>query len=189
MESRVPRYSTSIEGGGAIVLSPDEKEFLLVLEYGCWSRAGGATDIGESCLETAMRELREETGIELDDTFETLLGVGCNQPRSRDGLINDHFMYFIVKAKSKTVKMDETEIQGTRWFNVKEMVGIFRKFKSDWEEKSSSEQLPFRMAFGKDGKEWVSTLTLLAMERFVDKQARPVRLMKDSKRQASSIMF
>merc|ERR1712183_927867 len=103
MKDRVPAYATSIEGGGSLILSPDEKKVLLVFEYGRWGRVGGAVDPGESCLEAALRECHEETGIELDDSFQPLLGIGYQQPRSRDGAVNDHFLLFIVRAKSSGI--------------------------------------------------------------------------------------
>ena len=40
----VPCYATSIEGVGALVLSPDEKKVLLVWEYGNWKPVSGAVD-------------------------------------------------------------------------------------------------------------------------------------------------
>uniref|UniRef100_A0A6V3QBM6 Nudix hydrolase domain-containing protein n=2 Tax=Lotharella globosa TaxID=91324 RepID=A0A6V3QBM6_9EUKA len=186
VESRVPKYATSIEGGGAIVLSPDEKEFLLVFEYGRWGRAGGALDLGESCIETAIREVDEETGVELDDSFVPLLGLGYQQPCSRDGLINDHFLYFLVKAKTKTIKLDETELQGGKWFDVKESVEAFRKFRVAWKADKPSEPLPSRMELS---KEWVGTMELMAVERFLEKRAHPVTFMKNPKRQKPSIVF
>ena len=40
----VPCYATSIEGVGALVLSPDEKKVLLVWEYGNCKPLSGAVD-------------------------------------------------------------------------------------------------------------------------------------------------
>ena len=57
----VPCYATSIEGVGALVLSPDpEKKVLLVWEYATGSHSCGAVDQGESILEAAGREAGEE---------------------------------------------------------------------------------------------------------------------------------
>ena len=53
-------YATSIEGGGVMVLSPDEKKVMLVYEYGRYGRCGGAVNPGESTLQAALRERRRK---------------------------------------------------------------------------------------------------------------------------------
>lgn len=129
----VPPYATSIEGGGCLVLSPDGTEVLLVHEYGRWGRCGGAVDPGESSIETALREVVEETHIELDLEREksVRIGVSYHQPRSRDGRVNDNFVLFIVYAterrQSKDINIDENELTGARWFCIEKLVDEFRK--------------------------------------------------------------
>jgi 8-oxo-dGTP pyrophosphatase MutT (NUDIX family) len=126
----VPPYATSIEGGGCLVLSPDGTEVMLVHEYGRWGRCGGAVDPGESSLETALREVVEETAVELNlesDRAPVRIGLCYHQPRSRDGRVNDNFLLFIVYAKSKALKIDEKEISGARWFSVEKLVGEWRR--------------------------------------------------------------
>ena len=107
----VPAYATSIEGGAVLVLSPDRSQVLLVWErgrlylqlpciiYTCcyrWGCPGGAVDMGESCLEGAIRECKEEVdqlptipgliavpqvGLEIDVVnFAPLLAAAYNQP-------------------------------------------------------------------------------------------------------------
>ncbi len=41
----MPSYATSIEGGGMIVLSPDETKVLLVHELGRWVFPGGGIGV------------------------------------------------------------------------------------------------------------------------------------------------
>ena len=129
----VPPYATSIEGGGCLVLSPDGSEVMLVHEYGRWGRCGGAVDPGESSLETALREVSEETQIELDleRVNPVRIGISYHQPRSRDGRVNDNFVLFIVYAKKrnrdKDITIDHNELSGARWFSIEKLVGEFRK--------------------------------------------------------------
>ena len=47
----IPPYATSIEGGGLLVLSPDETKLLMVHERGRWSFPGGAVDYNETSFE------------------------------------------------------------------------------------------------------------------------------------------
>ena len=129
----VPPYATSIEGGGCLVLSPDGSEVMLVHEYGRWGRCGGAVDPGESSLETALREVSEETQIELDleRVNPVRIGISYHQPRSRDGRVNDNFVLFIVYAKKrnrdKDITIDHNELSDARWFSIEKLVGEFRK--------------------------------------------------------------
>jgi hypothetical protein len=74
----VPHYSTSIEGGGLIALSPDESKVLLVFELGRWCFPGGAVEFNETCQEAALREAKEETGVQIDHAFPIRLVGGWN---------------------------------------------------------------------------------------------------------------
>jgi len=61
---------------GAAMLVTDEQARLLLLkraDSGCWGPPGGAVELGEVVEDAARRELREETGLELDRL--TLFGV------------------------------------------------------------------------------------------------------------------
>lgn len=119
----VPSYATSIEGGGVLILSPDETKVLLVKERGRWGRCGGATDAGESCLHAALREACEETTVEIDTSFEPLFVGSVNQPKSRDGRINDHFMLFVAKAKSEDVRVVD-EVSAVRFFDIDALIAL-----------------------------------------------------------------
>lgn len=52
-------------------LSPDEQSVLLVHERGHWKAVGGAVDAGESVVDTAVREMKEESGA-AQPTFNKL---------------------------------------------------------------------------------------------------------------------
>jgi ADP-ribose pyrophosphatase YjhB (NUDIX family) len=61
---------------GAAVLITDEQNRLLLMERsdsGCWGPPGGAVELGEVVEDAALREVREETGLELSDL--SLFGV------------------------------------------------------------------------------------------------------------------
>ena len=89
------QINLGIKAAGGVVWregqDPDEPEFLLLLhKHGkYWSFPKGRKIKGESDLETARREIREETGIE---DF-TLLERGGK-------LINDTVRYFVKRGKS-----------------------------------------------------------------------------------------
>ena len=122
----VPGYATSIEGVGALVLSPDETKVLLVWEYGSWKHVGGAIDEGESVLTTLARECREEVGIELDAAFAPVSVGGWQISRARDDVVNDNFRAFVVRAASEEVHCDMNEISQAKWFDAKELLAAVR---------------------------------------------------------------
>ncbi len=64
-----PAANSLVVAVAAVV--PDESGRLLMIERtdnGLWAIPGGAQDIGETTREAAIREVREETGIEVEVT-------------------------------------------------------------------------------------------------------------------------
>ena len=91
IEDKVPEYATAVEGVGALILSPDRTEVLLVWEYGKWKLVTGAVKAGETILDTLFREVKEEVGIDL---YENVLSVGkWHIAKSRFGLSMMNFTH------------------------------------------------------------------------------------------------
>ena len=178
VEDRVPNYATSIEGGGALIISPDNSKVLLVFEFGCWSRVGGSVDRGESCLNTAIRECVEETGIKLDDNFEPLYAMSYNQAKSRDGAINDHFCMFILKAADETLQIDETEIEKANWFYIDELVREWKIFKDKHKGEVINYIVELENISNFQGNVKLSALVLIGLERYFYNLCHPVTYVK-----------
>ena len=68
-------------GAAAIILDDEGKVLLVRHTYGPldWAVPGGQSEPGESVVETALRELREETGLEA--VAESLTGIYWNATR------------------------------------------------------------------------------------------------------------
>lgn len=134
----VPAYATSIEGGAAIVISPDMEHVLVVkeLRQTHWSLPGGAINPSESAYEGMKRELREETGVEVDPDYAPLLVCVSNQPRARDNHVNDHWNLFVVRAMSTDYTLDPHELATAHWFPKRQLLELARdlgmKEGSDW---------------------------------------------------------
>ena len=122
---RVPSYASSIEGVGALILSPDEADVLLVHEWGMWKLVTGAIDVGESAMETVRRESTEEVGTALDPEFRPVCVGGWHLAQARDRRVNDNFRTFVVRAASRDFNADATEVAGARWFPLKELLAIY----------------------------------------------------------------
>mmetsp|Transcript_100656 Transcript_100656/g.323167 ORF Transcript_100656/g.323167 Transcript_100656/m.323167 type:complete len:337 (-) Transcript_100656:64-1074(-) len=112
----VPNYYTALEGVGCLVLSPERDAVLLVWEYGHWKMITGNVDSGESMTETSRREIREEVGLEVEDSMR-LIG-GWSAAKSRDNCINNVFCVFAVTAKSRSATVDGVEIVEAKWFPI-----------------------------------------------------------------------
>lgn len=64
---------------------------------GAWSLPGGAQEIGETVAETAVREVREETGTEID--VVGLVDVVDSVHRDENGRVRFHYTLIDVAAR------------------------------------------------------------------------------------------
>uniref|UniRef100_A0A0N4ZVX8 Nudix hydrolase domain-containing protein n=1 Tax=Parastrongyloides trichosuri TaxID=131310 RepID=A0A0N4ZVX8_PARTI len=126
----LPRYPFTTVGVGGIAVN-SKGEILLMREkrgtYLGWKFPGGLQDYGEEIEETAIRELKEETGV---DTVSE--GILCFRHSHQTPYPNCSDIYFIVALRPKDESKieivpcpDETAAAG--WFNrdeIKLMSGI-----------------------------------------------------------------
>lgn len=122
----VPAYATATEGVGGLLLSPDEKQVLLIWEYGCWKMVTGSVDEGEPLLSTLAREAQEEVGITLDGTYTPRYMGGWHAASIRDKIMNDHFSIFAVRSASKEFNVDGVEVSAARWFDRCELLAHYK---------------------------------------------------------------
>jgi len=113
-EDMVPDYTTAHEGVGALVLSPDKTEVLLVWEYGHWKMITGNLEGCDSVVETMKREVLEECGISLNDDAQVV--GGWQDAQAYDAVGNNVFTIFVASAKHLNIQVDGKEIQRARWF-------------------------------------------------------------------------
>ncbi len=87
---------------------------LLLIKHangGHWSFPKGHVEAGETELQTAEREIREETGIEviIDPTFREIVSYSPKKDTQKD------VVYFLAKAKNFDYVPQEEEISQIRW--------------------------------------------------------------------------
>ena len=108
---------------GAIVL--EKGEVLLVRRdhapaLGQWSLPGGRVEWGETLREAVAREVREETGIDID--VEGLAGIAERIVPDDDGKIEYHYVIldFWAKPKSRDLTAGD-DASEARWVNVADL--------------------------------------------------------------------
>ena len=91
-------------------------EILLIkhINSGHWSFPKGHVEAGETEVETAAREIKEETGIDvmIDPTFRELVTY---RPKK---VTQKVVVYFIAKAKNGELKPQENEISEVKWVEI-----------------------------------------------------------------------
>lgn len=103
---------------GAIVYrkSHGNTEILLIrhINSGHWSFPKGHVENGETEIETAIREIREETSIEvlIDPTFRETVSYYSKRDTQKT------VVYFIAKAKNYDFAPQREEIEEIRWVDI-----------------------------------------------------------------------
>jgi 8-oxo-dGTP diphosphatase len=75
---------------------------------GRWNGVGGHVEPGECIAESARRELREETGLEVDDLV--LRGVV-----HESGLLGHAHVLFVFRARARSRELDASASRDLRW--------------------------------------------------------------------------
>jgi ADP-ribose pyrophosphatase YjhB (NUDIX family) len=111
---------------GAIVV---DKGALLLIKRdreparGQWSLPGGRVEIGETLREALVREVREETGVDVD--VDGLIGVAERIVRDDDGAIEYHYVIldYVCTPRSTSVKAGD-DAADARWVPVAELADL-----------------------------------------------------------------
>ncbi|NIM21675.1 MAG: NUDIX domain-containing protein [Anaerolineales bacterium] len=107
----------------AIIEFPDNRILLVkrgtVVFRGYWALPGGRVDPGETVEQTVVREIKEETGLEVEVTRK--LGE-YHEQGVQDGIEYDYYpACFVVKPIGGQLKREEEEIEQIRLFNLHEI--------------------------------------------------------------------
>eukprot|EP00301_Raphidiophrys_heterophryoidea_P001855 c10877_g1_i2.p1 GENE.c10877_g1_i2~~c10877_g1_i2.p1 ORF type:complete len:435 (+),score=97.09 c10877_g1_i2:61-1365(+) len=100
--------ATAKEMVGALVVSPDDQQVLLLWEGGKWTFVSGFALTRESVIDAVRRELRTQLSIEVDKAYNSRVVGGWSRPSA--------------KAVSTTLTTDD-DIHA-RWFNIDELMQL-----------------------------------------------------------------
>ena len=120
-ESKLSQKFPEPTVGGLIL---DDKGRLLLVKspkwkHDKWTVPGGHIEVGESARQAIVREVREETGLNVEPIALLLV---------QEAIFSDEyykpmhylFMDFLCETKNPSVKLDKRELSEYRWFKVEE---------------------------------------------------------------------
>ncbi len=101
--------STSVEAATGVLVIDKNQEILLLKskkEFDCWVVPGGHIEYGESIEDCAKRELKEETGLDLDDIifFQTQESLTKRLSAFGNQISGRHFIFLNCLARTKLLK-------------------------------------------------------------------------------------
>ena len=112
-------------GVGALVMKDDM--VLLVKRQtepgkGLWSIPGGLVELGETVIEAAKREVKEETSLDIE--IKELIGVFDSMTYDDAGRLRFHYVLidYLAHPKSSSLK-GNSEVADVRWVKVGELRG------------------------------------------------------------------
>ncbi|XP_034830354.1 uncharacterized protein [Maniola hyperantus] len=118
-EANLPPACHTNLGVGGLVFN-DDSEILVVtekhFEYAHWKLPGGYVERGEDIKDAAIREVKEETGI--DAVFESMVTLR----HTHKAMFGNSDIYIVVmlKATSTVITKSEEEIKECKWMKIDE---------------------------------------------------------------------
>jgi ADP-ribose pyrophosphatase YjhB (NUDIX family) len=118
---RIGRLGATLVGGSCGVLNADRTEILLTRrsDNGRWCLPGGHFEPGEAISETAVRETKEETGLDVE--IVRLVGVYSDPNRLLEYADGNQFQIVAVHFEGRVVGGELTlsdELAEARWFTL-----------------------------------------------------------------------
>ncbi len=99
-----------VKDGKILLIKRNRKPFL-----GLWALPGGKIEYGEHIDEAALREAREETGLDVE--FKGMRGVVSEHILS-DGMVSDHFILFVCRLEPPDTNHTDSPEGELRWFSI-----------------------------------------------------------------------
>lgn len=100
-----------------IVENKQIKYLIIHHQKGHWAFPKGHKEVGESDLETAKRELKEETGLSITKLWQQTFSEKYSFVDPKKGEIDKIVTYYLGEAKTTRVKIQQAEVQEYAWVN------------------------------------------------------------------------
>ncbi len=113
-ERPIPVAVCAVVSGSRILLIKRTKGNFI----GYWALPGGKIEPDEHLSDAAVREIREETGI--DSEFISYIGL-VSEHLISDSRVTDHFILHLCKVRPVTTKITRNEAGKARWFELEKL--------------------------------------------------------------------
>jgi mutator protein MutT len=107
-----------VSAGGVVFSRTDDQLKIMLIEdrYGKWSLPKGKIEKGETPEETALREIREETGI-IGKIIEPLETIYYQYFHPSQGSIDKEVHFFLVEKMDGKIQVQIEEIRSVHWLD------------------------------------------------------------------------
>ena len=114
-------HSPILTAGAVLFIFKDSKLLMqLRSDYNAWGLIGGSLELGETLEETAIRELKEETNLDVDELKFVRILSGKNTYReypNGDKLYDITAIYTVTKYHGD-LKINDNESKELKWFDI-----------------------------------------------------------------------
>jgi 8-oxo-dGTP diphosphatase len=116
------KLEREFSSGGIVAKLRGSKIRILLIEdpYGKWTWPKGNIDKGESSLEAAKREIREETGLGNIELVSKIGQTNYFYKREKRLIYKTVYLYLFKFIGREKLVIQKREIEGGRWFSDKE---------------------------------------------------------------------
>lgn len=114
-----------LTAGTALFVFNENKELLLQLrsDFNLWGVIGGCMELGESFEEVAKRELKEETGLEIEELkmIDVISGKETFRTYPNGDKLYDITAIYEVRKFSGELRINDDESKELKWFKLSEL--------------------------------------------------------------------
>lgn len=118
-------HNPILTGGAALFVFNENRELLLQLrsDFNLWGVIGGCMELGESFEQTAKRELKEETGLELEELkmIDIISGKKTFRIYPNGDQLYGITAIYEVKKFSGELRVSDDESKELKWFKLSEL--------------------------------------------------------------------
>ena len=115
-------HNPILTAGVGLLVFNENQEILMQLrtDYNQWGFPGGAMELGESFEEVAIRELKEETNLEIDELklLKVLSGKDTYREYPNGDKLYDITGIFVIKKYHGELKINDNESKKLDWFSI-----------------------------------------------------------------------
>lgn len=113
---------TTIKAGGGVVVNPEGK-ILMIFRRKHWDLPKGKLDKGETIEECALREVREECGVE-NLVLGQFICTTIHEYEERGAQIIKETSWFEMQGSGELTPQTEEDIESARWVATSELSAL-----------------------------------------------------------------